>query len=150
MLDSAETEKTDAEALGRSFLGHPRGLLTPFGTGTRERFSVLGTQAVLLLFFADSTADGGPGMAVPSAPTTWAGLGLIVVGTGLLRPDVSTMVGRRLRPCLAQGVSAQVVRLCGTIPDALHHGPIGAFAVLRGLAMFAATPWMRRTVHPVH
>lgn len=32
--------------------------------------------------------------AVPTAGTTWAGLGLISAGTGLLKPNVATMVGR--------------------------------------------------------
>ncbi|AUG76481.1 MFS transporter [Kitasatospora sp. MMS16-BH015] len=145
MLDSADTQRPEAPGLDRSFFGHPRGLLTLFGTETWERFSFLGMQAILALYFAASTADGGLGMAkntassvvaaygtlvyllsvvggwladrvlgsyravlyggvliacghytmaVPTTATTWLGLGLIIVGTGFLKPNVSTMVGQ--------------------------------------------------------
>src|SRR4051812_29669713 len=33
-------------------------------------------------------------MAVPAVPTVFLGLGLIVVGTGLLKPNISTVVGQ--------------------------------------------------------
>ncbi|OEV05206.1 peptide permease [Streptomyces oceani] len=110
-----------------------------------ERFSFLGMQAILVLYFADAVADGGLGMAsgtaasvvaaygtlvylccvlggwladrilgsyravlyggiliacghyamaLPVAAATWTGLGLIVLGTGLLKPNVSSMVGK--------------------------------------------------------
>ncbi|MFD5414362.1 peptide MFS transporter [Streptomyces nojiriensis] len=128
-----------------AFLGHPRGLATLSGPEVWERFSFLGMQAVLVLHFADTVADGGLGMApgtaasvsaaygtmvylvsvaggwladrilgsyravlwggiliacghyamaVPTATTTWVGHGLISAGTGLLKPNVATMVGR--------------------------------------------------------
>ncbi|MCB5907910.1 peptide MFS transporter [Streptomyces pinistramenti] len=128
-----------------AFFGHPRGLLTLFGLEMWERFSFLGMQAILVLFFSDRTANGGLGlaqntsasltaaygtlvylvsvaggwladrmlgsyravlwggvliacghyaMAVPTATMTWIGLGLIIIGTGLLKPNVSTMVGK--------------------------------------------------------
>ncbi|MFG2139281.1 peptide MFS transporter [Streptomyces sp. NPDC048650] len=127
------------------FFGHPRGLLTLFSLEMWERFSFLGMQAILVLYFSDQVAHGGLGMAqntsasvtaaygtlvylvsvaggwladrilgsyravlwggiliacghyamaVPAAGTTWAGLGLIIAGTGLLKPNVSTMVGK--------------------------------------------------------
>jgi POT family proton-dependent oligopeptide transporter len=38
-------------------------------------------------------AAGHFSMAVPSTPTFFLGLGLIVIGTGLLKPNVSTIVG---------------------------------------------------------
>ncbi|WP_345748090.1 peptide MFS transporter [Streptomyces sp. ODS28] len=129
----------------RGFLGHPRGLLPLSGLEVWERFSFLGMQAILVLYFADSVAGGGMGMAsgtaasvvaaygtlvylvsvaggwladrilgsyravllggvliacghytmaVPYPAATWAGLGLIIVGTGLLKPNVSSMVGK--------------------------------------------------------
>lgn len=109
-----------------------------------ERFSYLGFQAILALYFADSIVNGGLGydqttassivavygalgyllsivgawvadrisgtyravlwggtviaaghiaMGVPTELFTWIGLGLIVVGTGLLKPNLSSMVG---------------------------------------------------------
>ncbi|WP_411101409.1 peptide MFS transporter [Streptomyces sp. cmx-4-9] len=132
----------------RAFLGHPRGLATLSGLEVWERFSFLGMQAILVLYFADAVADGGLGMdpgtaasvsaaygtmvylvsvaggwladrilgsyravlwggvliacghyamAVPTAAMTWAGLGLISAGTGLLKPNVATMVGKLYR-----------------------------------------------------
>lgn len=139
--DPAETDPTH----DHSFFGHPRGLLTLFGTEMWERFSYLGMTAILTLYFTASAADGGMGMAdgtassvyaaystmiylisvaggwladrilgsyrsvlyggiciacghytmaVPTTGMTWIGLGLIIVGTGLLKPNVSTLVGK--------------------------------------------------------
>ncbi|WP_406184238.1 peptide MFS transporter [Streptomyces sp. NBC_01006] len=131
-----------------AFLGHPRGLATLSGLEVWERFSFLGMQAILVLYFADTVADGGLGMdpgtaasvaaaygtmvylvsvaggwladrilgsyravlwggiliacghyamAVPTAAMTWTGLGLISAGTGLLKPNVASMVGKLYR-----------------------------------------------------
>ncbi|WP_327305137.1 peptide MFS transporter [Streptomyces sp. NBC_01298] len=128
-----------------AFLGHPRGLATLSGLEVWERFSFLGMQAILVLYFADAVANGGLGMnpgtaasvsaaygtmvylvsvaggwladrilgsyravlwggiliacghyamAVPTAAMTWVGLGLISAGTGLLKPNVASMVGK--------------------------------------------------------
>ncbi|MFG2721531.1 peptide MFS transporter [Streptomyces sp. NPDC048416] len=131
-----------------AFFGQPRGLLTLSGLEVWERFSFLGMQAILVLYFADSVAHGGMGMdagtaasvsaaygtlvylvsvaggwladrilgsyravlyggiliacghyamAVPAPVTTWIGLGLISAGTGLLKPNVASMVGKLYR-----------------------------------------------------
>ncbi|MER5934077.1 peptide MFS transporter [Streptomyces sp. NPDC002054] len=131
-----------------AFLGHPRGLATLSGLEVWERFSFLGMQAILVLYFADTVANGGLGMdpgtaasvsaaygtmvylvsvaggwladrilgsyravlwggiliacghyamAVPTTAMTWAGLGLISAGTGLLKPNVASMVGKLYR-----------------------------------------------------
>ncbi|KUL28275.1 peptide MFS transporter [Streptomyces regalis] len=132
----------------QAFFGQPRGLLTLCGLEVWERFSFLGMQAILVLYFADTVTHGGMGMsagtaasvsaaygtlvhlvsvvggrladrilgsyravlwggiliacghyamAVPTAGMTWVGLGLISAGTGLLKPDVATMVGKLYR-----------------------------------------------------
>lgn len=129
----------------RAFFGQPRGLLTLSGLEVWERFSFLGMQAILVLYFADTAGHGGLGlsegsaasvsaaygtmvylvsvaggwladrilgsyravlwggilialghyaMSVPSAAMTWTGLGLISAGTGLLKPNVASMVGK--------------------------------------------------------
>ncbi|MFC9946448.1 peptide MFS transporter [Streptomyces pratensis] len=131
-----------------AFFGQPRGLMTLSGLEVWERFSFLGMQAILVLFFADKVSDGGMGMdpgtaasvsaaygtlvylvsvaggwladrilgsyravlyggiliacghyamAVPTATMTWVGLGLISAGTGLLKPNVASMVGKLYR-----------------------------------------------------
>ncbi|MEV3859507.1 peptide MFS transporter [Streptomyces sp. NPDC050095] len=131
-----------------AFFGQPRGLLTLSGLEVWERFSFLGMQAILVLYFADSVAGGGMGMdpgtaasvsaaygtlvylvsvaggwladrilgsyravlwggiliacghysmAVPTPTMTWVGLGLISAGTGLLKPNVASMVGKLYR-----------------------------------------------------
>ncbi|MFC5721016.1 peptide MFS transporter [Streptomyces gamaensis] len=141
--------KDDPPAGRRSFLGQPKGLGILSGLEIWERFSFLGMQAILVLYFADTVAAGGLGMApgeaasvtagygtlvylvsvaggwladrilgtyravlwggvliacghyamaVPASAATWAGLGLISAGTGLLKPNVSTMVGQLYRP----------------------------------------------------
>ncbi|MER6105337.1 peptide MFS transporter [Streptomyces sp. NPDC001832] len=132
----------------RAFFGQPRGLMTLSGLEVWERFSFLGMQAILVLYFADTVARGGMGMdagtaasvsaaygtlvylvsvaggwladrilgsyravlyggiliacghyamAVPTDAMTWTGLGLISAGTGLLKPNVATMVGKLYR-----------------------------------------------------
>ncbi|MFE7405366.1 peptide MFS transporter [Isoptericola sp. NPDC057559] len=129
----------------RGFFGHPRGLSTLFGLEVWERFSFLGMQAILVLYFTATVADGGLAMesgnaasiaagygtmvylvsvgggwvadrvlgsyrsvlwggiliaaghytmAIPAEASTWAGLVLISLGTGLLKPNVSTLVGK--------------------------------------------------------
>jgi len=131
-----------------AFFGQPKGLLTLSGLEVWERFSFLGMQAILVLYFADTVAHGGMGMsagtaasvsaaygtlvylvsvaggwladrvlgsyrsvlwggiliacghyamAVPTGTMTWVGLGLISGGTGLLKPNVATMVGKLYR-----------------------------------------------------
>ncbi|MDT9690611.1 peptide MFS transporter [Streptomyces sp. P9(2023)] len=128
-----------------AFFGQPKGLLTLSGLEVWERFSFLGMQAILVLYFADTVTNEGLGMdagtaasvaaaygtlvylvsvaggwladrilgsyravlwggvlialghysmAVPTAGMTWVGLGLISAGTGLLKPNVATMVGK--------------------------------------------------------
>ncbi|MDR7330625.1 peptide MFS transporter [Corynebacterium guangdongense] len=132
-----------------SFFGHPRGLLTLFNLELWERFSYLGFQAILALYFSAAVVEGGLGyeqstaasivaaygalvyllsivgawiadrmvgthravlwgaviiaaghifMGVPGEAMTWIGLGLIIVGTGLLKPNVSTKVGELYAP----------------------------------------------------
>ncbi len=145
MTETAPVDERPPTKADHSFFGHPRGLLTLFGLEMWERFSFLGMQAILVLYFADTLAHGGLGMAsntaasvtaaygtlvylvsvaggwladrilgtyravlwggvliacghyamaVPAGAMTWVGLGLIIAGTGLLKPNVSTMVGK--------------------------------------------------------
>ncbi|MFJ9338424.1 peptide MFS transporter [Streptomyces sp. NPDC101733] len=150
--DTAEPDDPEADQPppgdDHAFFGHPRGLATLSGLEVWERFSFLGMQAILVLYFADTVANGGLGMdpataasvsaaygtmvylvsvaggwladrilgsyravlfggiliacghyamAVPTAVMTWVGLGLISAGTGLLKPNVATMVGKLYR-----------------------------------------------------
>ncbi|MGW5395901.1 peptide MFS transporter [Streptomyces sp. NPDC003952] len=146
-IDDSSDPEADQPPPGddHAFLGHPRGLATLSGLEVWERFSFLGMQAILVLYFADAVAHGGLGMdpgtaasvaaaygtmvylvsvaggwladrilgsyravlwggiliacghyamAVPTAAMTWVGLGLISAGTGLLKPNVASMVGK--------------------------------------------------------
>ncbi|MFE7614207.1 peptide MFS transporter [Streptomyces sp. NPDC057496] len=146
---AADTEPTQPPpGDDQAFFGQPRGLMTLSGLEVWERFSFLGMQAILVLYFADTVAHGGMGMepgtaasvsaaygtlvylvsvaggwladrmlgsyravlyggiliacghyamAVPTDAMTWIGLGLISAGTGLLKPNVATMVGKLYR-----------------------------------------------------
>lgn len=124
-------------------------------------------------------ACGHYAMAVPTSTMTWAGLGLISAGTGLLKPNVATRVGKLYRTdderrdagfalyymainigafaglwflslALANGIQAQTVKLYDTVSKPAYFGVNGAIAVAAGLAVAAAAPWLRRTMHPVH
>ena len=127
----------------KTWMGHPRGLMTLFFTELWERFSYYGMRGILVLFlvdamrggFAMSTATAAaiyglytsmvylvalPGgwiadnlmgqrnaifaggviiacghfsMAIPTTYTFYQGLILIIIGTGLLKPNVSAIVG---------------------------------------------------------
>lgn len=146
---AADTEPTQPPpGDDHAFFGQPRGLMTLSGLEVWERFSFLGMQAILVLYFADAVSNGGMGMeagtaasvsaaygalvylvsvaggwladrilgsyravlyggiliacghyamAVPTDVMTWVGLGLISAGTGLLKPNVATMVGKLYR-----------------------------------------------------
>ncbi|MFD4857196.1 peptide MFS transporter [Streptomyces atratus] len=148
-LTATDTEPTPPPpGDDHAFFGQPRGLMTLSGLEVWERFSFLGMQAILVLYFADTVAHGGMGMdvgtaasvsaaygtlvylvsvaggwladrilgsyravlyggiliacghyamAVPTDAMTWTGLGLISAGTGLLKPNVATMVGKLYR-----------------------------------------------------
>ncbi len=128
---------------GKTWFGHPRGLMTLFFTELWERFSYYGMRGILVLYLTDRLRGGFgmdaltagaiyglytsmvylvalPGgwiadnimgqrnaifaggviiacghfsMAVPTQYTFYLGLCLIIVGTGLLKPNVSAIVG---------------------------------------------------------
>ncbi|MFC9018981.1 MFS transporter, partial [Streptomyces albidoflavus] len=61
-----------------AFFGQPRGLATLSGLEVWERFSFLGMQAILVLFFADTVAGGGMGMAPGTAASVSAAYGTMV------------------------------------------------------------------------
>ncbi len=139
-----QTSTTPAVPAGRTFFGHPLGLMTLFTTELWERFSYYGMRAILLYYLTDAVSDGGLGiaentgaalvaiygtsvyllsvvggwladrvlgsrrstlyggiviaaghvaLALPSAPLSYVGIALVAIGTGLLKPNVSSMVG---------------------------------------------------------
>lgn len=142
----AESQTADAVAkMDRSFLGHPKGLMTLFVTEMWERMSYYGMRGLLVLFMTAAIAEGGmaigtatavaiyglytasvyfmglPGgwiadrmigsqkaiwyggivimcghivLAIPSDKTFFIGLILVVLGTGLLKPNISAVVGQ--------------------------------------------------------
>lgn len=61
-----------------AFFGQPRGLLTLSGLEVWERFSFLGMQAILVLYFADSVANDGMGMDAGTAASVSAAYGTLV------------------------------------------------------------------------
>ena len=131
-------------ATDRSFFGHPRGLLTLFGTEMWERWSFYGMRSILVAFLVAEGAKGGLGfseshatslyhiylsmiylaslpggwiadrflglrrsvlwggvlimcghvvLAIHGVATFFTGLFLVILGTGLLKPNVSAVVG---------------------------------------------------------
>src|SRR6266853_1203946 len=93
------------------WFSHPRGLSTLFFTEMWARFGVyasaifggLAADKVLgqyrsVLLGGIIIALGHFSMAVPTVATFYLGLSLIVVGTGLLKPNASTMVGALYDP----------------------------------------------------
>ncbi|WP_199919561.1 peptide MFS transporter [Streptomyces albus] len=74
---SAGPQETGPEG-GRDLLGQPRGLLTLSGLEVWERFSFLGMQAILVLFFSATTADGGLDMEPGAAASVAAGYSTLV------------------------------------------------------------------------
>ncbi|MFE0806241.1 peptide MFS transporter [Streptomyces sp. NPDC058848] len=92
MTDSARPVTTDDEQPpsedDRAFFGQPKGLLTLSALEVWERFSFLGMQAILVLYFADSVANEGLGMDAGTAASVSAAYGTLVylvsVGGGWL------------------------------------------------------------------
>ncbi|KFG77367.1 peptide permease [Streptomyces mutabilis] len=72
----------------RAFFGQPKGLLTLSALEVWERFSFLGMQAILVLYFADTVANEGLGMDAGTAASVSAAYGTLVylvsVGGGWL------------------------------------------------------------------
>ncbi|WP_326807775.1 oligopeptide:H+ symporter [Streptomyces sp. NBC_01775] len=73
--DQAADERDERD---HRFLGHPLGLLTLSGLEVWERFSFLGMQAILVLFFSASEADNGLGMTPGAAASVAAGYSTLV------------------------------------------------------------------------
>jgi len=89
---SPPTPKND-----RAFFGHPGGLLTLSGLEVWERFSFLGMQAVLVLYFADTVTHGGLAMSAGTAASVSAAYGtllhLVSVAGGRLAGAVAVAAG---------------------------------------------------------
>lgn len=98
-----------------AFFGQPRGLMTLSGLEVRERFSFLGTQAVLVLLFADTVGDGGMGMDPGTAASASASATSVSAAHGTLACLVSAAGGRPAARILG---SYRAV-LCGGIPAAI-------------------------------
>jgi POT family proton-dependent oligopeptide transporter len=145
-VTGASSTGSVAGASGRTFLGHPLGLITLFFTEMWERLSFYGMRALLILFLVDQVAHGGMGLddrtaaaiyglysggtylaclpggwigdrllgsqravliggivitighlllgVAPSSQVFFFGLLVIVIGTGLLKPNCGTLVAR--------------------------------------------------------
>ena len=104
----------------RTVLGHPSGLFVLFFTEMWERFSYYGMRALLVLFLVASVLDGGliadkltgyrnavvigallmtlghaaMALEVFADPFFYVGLGLLIIGNGLFKPNISSMVGQ--------------------------------------------------------
>src|SRR5216110_2777864 len=116
------TAMTPLSSDDRGFFGHPWGLSTLFFTEMWERFSYYGMRALLTLYMTSKLIDGGLGFGERYASAIYATyvssvwylplvggwladkvLGarravLIALGTGLLKPNISTMVGQLYAP----------------------------------------------------
>ncbi len=77
MNQSIERDSTH----GPQVFGHPRGLMTLFGTEAFERFTYYGMRAILILFMTAAIADGGMGLDDKTASAIY---GLYISGTYLL------------------------------------------------------------------
>ncbi|MFJ3880069.1 peptide MFS transporter [Streptomyces sp. NPDC090077] len=123
---------------------------------------VLGGLSFLLMVWPTSGHGGDP-----HAIAAWwivgsyllLGLGDVLLetsgmsATSKLAPRAyanQTMALWFLSLALANGIQAQVVKFYGRVSDPVYFGVNGAVAVAAGLAVIAAAPWLRRTMHPVH
>ena len=74
MTDRAEVETES----GRTFFGHPFGLLPLSALGVWERFSFYGMQVCLLFYLYFSVADGGLGLPQATATSMVGAYGGVV------------------------------------------------------------------------
>lgn len=63
-MNSVQADSPASAGRGTLWLGHPRGLATPFFTEMWERFSYYGMRALLLLYMTDTVKAGGLGLSV--------------------------------------------------------------------------------------
>jgi POT family proton-dependent oligopeptide transporter len=168
----------------RSFVGHPKGLLTLAGTEMWERMSYYGMRALLVLFMVLAVEDGGMGLtvatasaiyglytgavyffglpggwiadrliggqkavfyggivimighiilAIPSDSTFFFGLIFVVLGTGLLKPNIGAMVGQLYSPTDSRRDSAYTIYYMGiNIGSLIGYGVCGYLQVNMG------------------
>ncbi len=99
----------EKQNIDTAFFGQPKGLSTLFFTEMWERFSYYGMRAILLFYMYYAVTKGSRktvfyggvlimlGHIVLALPAgigaLYSSIALIVVGTGLLKPNVSDMVG---------------------------------------------------------
>ncbi|MCZ9340581.1 MFS transporter, partial [Streptomyces sp. TRM76130] len=77
-MKSAQSDDGSPLEDDAAFFGQPKGLLTLSGLEVWERFSFLGMQAILVLYFADTVVHGGLGMAAGTAASVSAAYGTLV------------------------------------------------------------------------
>lgn len=81
-------------------------------------------------------ACGHYAMAVPTAATTWTGLGLISAGTGLLKPNAASMVGRPYRTDDEYALAPDAMR------RAVHRIVAGLLTAGALATLLAAVGWL--------
>ncbi|WHM41546.1 hypothetical protein [Streptomyces sp. BPTC-684] len=144
-------------------LGHPKGLLTLSGLADH----ILGPYRAVL-YGGVLIACGHCTMAVPAQGATWAGLGPGRLHTAefalpaIWRTEHRDSPAGRLwllapltGPVRGAGNCATsphrpAVKVYGRVSHAACFGGNGAIAVAAGLAVIAAAPRLKRTMHPVH
>jgi POT family proton-dependent oligopeptide transporter len=136
-----------------AFFGRSNDLLTLSRLEVWERFSFLGMQAILALYFADTLVHDGMGMSAGTAASASAAFGTLVHLVSVAGGRLGDRILGSYRVVLWGGV----LIACGhysmavpTVPQPAYFGVNGAIAVGAGLAVMVAAPWLRRTMHPVH
>ncbi|CAM5653126.1 Dipeptide permease D [Streptomyces badius] len=89
-----------------AFFGQPRGLMTLSGLEVWERFSFLGMQAILVLFFADTVANGGMAMDPGTAASVAAAYGTLVYLVSVAGGWLADRISARTGPCCTAASSS--------------------------------------------
>ncbi len=113
-----------------AFFGHPRGLATLFSTEMFERFSFYGMRAILVLYLAAPTEDGGLGLPLATAMALYSIYNSAVYLAALPGGWLADRVFGGRRAVLYGGITITVGHVLLALPGAL-------FAYL-GLATIAA------------
>ncbi|MDX3534405.1 hypothetical protein PV721_08500 [Streptomyces sp. MB09-01] len=119
---------------GHAFLGHPRGLGTLSGLEVWERFSFLGMQTVLVLYFSDTVAGGGLGMSRGTAASESVAYGtmvhLVAVAGGWLADRILGSYRAVLATLLAAAGRLTTARFVDLLTLVSVIAPVVRFAVM--------------------
>ncbi len=132
-----------------AFFGQPRGLFTLSGLEVWERFSFLGMQAILVLYFADTVAHGGMGMSSGTAASVSAAYGTLVYLVSVAGGWLADRILGSYRAVLSGGILIACGHYTMAVPTpTMTWGGLGLISAGTGLLNPTWPPWSASSTAP--